>query len=794
MRFNTNWLRDWVDSGLGTDELAHRLTMAGLEVDEVAPAAEAFDGVVVAEVVSAGPHPNADRLKVCEVDAGGDRRLQIVCGAPNARVGLKAPLAMVGATLPGGFNIKAAELRGVPSQGMLCSARELGLSEDASGLMELPSDASAGADLRDYLALNDDSIEVDLTPNRGDCLSIRGIARDVAAITGGEFKDHPAVTVDPQIQETLEVNLHGSSDCARYVGRVIQGVDPTAETPLWMQEKLRRCGLRPIKPSVDVTNYVMLELGQPMHAFDRDKLTGPISVRRAVPGETLTLLDGTEASLDEEFLLITDNDRAVALGGLMGGDGTAVGDDTRNLFMEAAWFKPSTIIGRARRVGVHSDAAHRFERGVDPQLQVRAMERATELLLEIVGGQAGPIIEAVESEHLPQAASVTLRASRVNLLMGVPVDRTQVESILTGLGMSSVATDDGWEVTPPSTRFDIEREVDLIEEVARIYGYDQLPEANPGGDLPVVTEPEQLVQLGDTAARLVDLGYCEAITYSFVSPEVLKPMKGGAAEQGFPLANPLSGDMAVMRTSLIPGLLGALVQNQNRQQETVRLFETGVAFPYQGGVVSESMRIAGVAAGSRVSEQWSESRTALDFFDIKGDVESLLALTGLADEFSFARSELAYLHPGQSATVVRGEQVVGWVGALHPAWGETADVRGPVFGFELNFAGLQPSLLPKAEDLSRFPSIRRDLAFDVREDVSWQRMQQIIEETAGNLLTRLVVFDEYKGRGIPEGQKSLAFGMVLQDQNQNLTNEAADGVVEAVVSELTDQLSASLRG
>jgi phenylalanyl-tRNA synthetase beta chain len=681
----------------------------------------------------------------------------------------------------------------VESQGMLCSAKELGVSEDASGLLELPEDAPLGESLRDYLDLDDISIEVDLTPNRADCLGLRGIARDLSALYDCEITPPAMRTVFPQVEDSLPIEIEAAEDCPRYIGRVIRNINPKAQTPMWMQERLRRSGLRPISPVVDVTNYVLLEQGQPMHAFDFNTLVGPIGVRRAHEDERLTLLDGSEVKLDPHFLLITDRDQPVALAGLMGGEATAVSDETRNLFLESAYFKPSTIIGRARKLGMTTDAAHRFERGVDPQLQRKAVERATELLLEIVGGVAGPTCEAVAEEHLPQQPMVMLRAARLELLLGMPVPREDVSRILGRLGMEVADTPEGWRVTPPSARFDIAEEVDLIEEVARIYGYDRVPEVVAAGVLPGAHLEERVVELNRARLALVERGYFETVNYAFVSRQQLAPL--GEDAGALPLANPLSTDLEVMRTSITPGLMASLVHNQARQHDRVRVFEAGVAFVPDGqGDVREEQRLAGLIWGRPLPERWNAGQRELDYYDIKGDLEALLTLGGMDRGVSFEPGKLSYLHPGQSAEIMRDGQSMGWVGCLHPRWLKAADAKGPVFGFELTQGTLLSARLPEYREISRYPSIRRDIAVIVAETVSWSTIEQLVEETAGNLLTKLVVFDEYRGAGIDEGHKSMAIGLTLQDVTRTLKDEEVDAVVNKVVTRLSDDLNAVLRG
>ncbi|MEM9531770.1 MAG: phenylalanine--tRNA ligase subunit beta [Pseudomonadota bacterium] len=796
MKFNLAWLAEWVKTDLAADELSERLTMGGLEVDGVTPAGATLDGVVAARIISAEQHPDADRLRVCQVDAGGDEPVQIVCGAPNAAAGLVAPLATVGTVLPGGLKIKPAKLRGVESHGMLCSANELELAEDADGLLPLPGDAEAGTPLTALLGLDDQVIEVDLTPNRGDCLSILGIAQDVAALTRSEFTPLEVPDVPVGCAATRSVTLDQPSDCARYVGRVIQGINNRAETPLWMAEKLRRCGLRCIHPVVDVTNYVMLELGQPLHAFDASTIEGPVSVRRARTGETLTLLDGTEADLEEDMVVITDADRPVATAGLMGGLGTAVTEDTADIFLESAWFDPAAIIGRARRLGVHSDAAHRFERGVDPQGQVRAIERASALLTDIAGGECGPLSHAVREAELPSRAPVTLRLARLARLTGFELTADKVMEIFKNLGMAVEAGTDAVTVTPPPRRFDIDIEEDLVEEVARIYGYDQLREAIPTGDLPAVQLPEGLVSLRRIQGYLADAGLSEAITFSFRNRSAFEPL--GDGERALGLANPLSADLAAMRTSLVPGLLHAAAHNLNRQQPRVALFESGHCFvPATAageGAVTEVLRLAGVAAGRRGTEQWLGTDDSFDFYDAKGWVEGLLDLGGAAEEFTFEAGQRPYLHPGQQAELLRSGEPAGWIGTLHPNWSTKSGIRGPVVAFEVDLAPICAGRVPVAQALPRYPSVRRDLNVVVNKRVSWYQIAQIVQETVGNLLTSLVVFDEYTGQGITGDQRSLSFGLILRDNEKTLTDESVDGVMSKVVTRLNDQLGAELRG
>lgn len=795
MKFSFNWLKRWVDIDLDANALARRLTAAGLEVDGIEPTGGAFDGVVVAIIRECAPHPDADKLMVCTVDAGDGEPLQVVCGAPNARPGLVAPLARVGARLGEDFEVKTAKLRGVASQGMLCSAKELGLGDDHSGLLELPEDARAGEDVRNFLQLDDSAITLDLTPNRADCLSIRGIARDVSAFCAAPFIENETEPVPASIDDSLPIRLEDPEDCPRYVGRIVRGIDPNATTPLWMREVLRRSGLRPISPVVDITNFVLLELGQPMHAFDLSKINREIVVRRGRAGEKLVLLDEQEVDLDDSVLAICDADGPVALGGIMGGLESSVGENTTDILFEAAWFRPETIMGKARDYGLHTDASHRFERGVDRSLQVRAMERATGLLVEIAGGSAGPVLVEEAPGHLPVNEPVALRLQRLNQVLGTTIDAGEVGDILERLDMDVSRTEGGWEATAPSARFDIAIEEDLIEEVARIYGYDNIPEAPPSGILAVGSAAEHDVPMARIQSTLCAAGYQEVINYSFVDPKLLEIF--GMAEGGLPLANPLSSDMAVMRTSLVPGLVNSLVRNTRRQQSRVRLFESGVTF-FQGDVLTETARIAAVACGSAHAEQWAQAGRELDFYDTKGDVERLLALRGGAGEVRFRAETKPWTHPGASASILvrqgGDERVAGWCAVLHPGVLKALEIRQMVVAFELDLDIVRLREIPIAKEHSRFPSVRRDLALEVPREVEYQAVHDCVVASIGGLLKNLVVFDVYEGQNLTKGYKSLAIGLILQHVSSTLTDEAIDELVRDTVSELERRLGARLRG
>ena len=793
MKFSENWLRQHVKTSATRDELAATLTAIGLEVEEMGVLGDALDGVVVARIVSAEKHPEADKLQVCQVDAGNGSMLQIVCGAPNARPGLVAPLATIG-TKVGGLTIKAAKLRGVESNGMLCSAKELGLDADASGLLELPGDAPVGTPLADYLGLPDASIELKLTPNRADCFSVRGIAFDVAAATGSTVEPLDAAPVPAQGAATMAVELDAGAKVPRFAGRVIEGVDATAATPVWMAERLRRSGVRPISFLVDVTQYVMLELGQPMHAFDRDTLQSPLVVRPARAGEETKLLDGRTVALDEDFLVVSDSSggraaRAVALGGIMGGFDTRVTDATRNVMLEAAHWIPSAIIGRSRKLGLHTDAAHRFERGVDPELPRIAVEYATRLILDVAGGAPGPVVDVVREADMPQPQAVALRRERLARVLGVRVADAEVERMLRALGLGVEAVVDGWRVAVPTRRFDLAIEEDLIEEVARIHGYDAIPATLPGGASRLVNPSETRGSEHDARRQLVARDYLEAINYAFVDAELLA--KWQVADGGVPLANPLSAELGVMRTRLLPGLVAALARNAARQQSRVRLFEIGKTFAASDTAPVETPRVAAVACGDAQAEQWSAAARKLDFHDLKGDLDSLAALSGAM--LDYRTSAEPFAHPGRSADVWRDGEKIGWIGQLHPRLQQALGIDAEVYGFELALDPLSARALPRAQALSRFPSVRRDLAFVVPEAVSWDAMRATVQCAAGESLRELRLFDRYAGKGVETGFKSLAMALILQDDSRTLTDRDVEATVAGVVAALQQEHGAVIR-
>lgn len=791
MRFSESWLREWVSPPVDTRALADQLSMAGLEVDAIEPAAPPFSGVVIGRVESVSPHPDAEKLRVCAVSLGQERPLQIICGAANVAAGMKVPVAQVGAELPGGLRIKRAKLRGVESLGMICSAKELGLAEASEGILPLPQEAPLGGDFRAWLGLDDACIEVDLTPDRGDCLSVVGLAREVAAINGLSPAPLVVEPVLPTVEDRFPVRLLAPEACPRYACRVIQGIDPGAETPLWMRERLRRGGIRPIGAVVDVTNYVLLELGQPMHGFDLARLKGEIRVRQAQAGERLDLLSGDDISLRPDSLVIADATGPLALAGIMGGRASGVGPQTSDILLESAYFAPAAIAGKARGYGLASDSSHRFERGVDPQLQVRALERATRLLLEIAGGQAGPVVDLVAEPHQPRRDSIPLRAERCERILGLPLPGETVEEILNRLGMETAPMPGGWWVTPPSARFDLIHEVDLIADIGRIHGYDRIPVSHHQAAAHTKAPPEGDLDLDRMRHTLVGRGFQEVITYSFVNPDLqgcLEPHR-----EALRLANPISADLSVMRLSLWPGLLQTARYNQARQQERVRIFETGLRFvPGPQGLCQEP-GVGALVIGAVEPEQWGMATHGADFFDLKADLEAVLGLGGALARFRLVPDGHPALHPGQAARIELDGRPVGRIGMLHPGLGLELDLVGDAFLFELDLAALGGAPLPHYAPISRFPAIRRDLALVVHETVTFAALESCVRSTLPDLLRDLLLFDVYAGKGIDPGRKSLALGLILQASSQTLTDDEVDVAVKHVLDRLQSELGARLR-
>jgi len=792
MKVSEQWLREWADPPVDTDTLVDQLTAAGLTVESAEPVAAPMDKVVVAEVLDVAPHPQAERLSVCKVDAGSGEPLSVVCGAPNVHAGMRAPMALVGAKLADGHKIRRSKIRGVASQGMLCSPIELGLGEDADGIMALDAQAPVGEPLSEYLNLDDVVIDIELTPNRGDCLGMSGVAREVGVINKIPVAGPPQEPVAPVIDDVFPVHLDTPEHCPRYVGRVMRDIDAKARTPVWMQERLRRSGVRPISPVVDISNYVMLELGQPMHAFDLDTLDTAIHVRMAEQGERLTLLDGNTLSLDDESLLIADESRAVALAGVMGGLETGVSEASRNIFLECAWFNPKTIALGARRLGLHTDASHRFERHASSVGQMAAVERATALLLEVVGGRPGPLVDTHVEGALPSAPQITLRSARIERVLGVSVPHDTVSDILERLEMRVHAGGGQWHVTPPPFRADIRMETDLIEELARIIGYDDIPAHAPTAELLMAERPEARVSDVAVRAVLVQRGYHEAITYSFVDAGAQRRLDPDF--EPLPLSNPITSDMQVMRTNLWPGLLQALEYNLNRQQQRVRLFEMGLRFRPADGQLQQQAVVAGVAAGPVTPEQWSIAPRDGDFYDLKSDVEGLLALAGDPGEVRYTPGGHAALHPGQSARIVRAGASLGWLGALHPALAAERKLTGAVFLFELDLDSVQAGHAARFEALSKFPTVRRDVSVVVDESVTAEAVRECVGQVRIHVLKNLELFDVYRGEGIDSGKKSLSLRLTFQDSSRTLTDSQVDQSVEQIVASLTTDLGAILRG
>ncbi len=793
MKFSESWLRELTNPNITTEKLIAQLTMAGLEVDGVEPAAT-FENVVVARIQSVAAHPKADKLKVCQVDCGGSESIQIVCGAPNAREGLVTAFAQVGAVLPGGINITEATLRDVASFGMLCGGDELALNDDASGIIELPDDAPLGLDLRDYLSLNDQIIEVDLTPNRGDCLSIQGLAREVGVLNQltPDFVSIP--TVDASIESELAIKLTAESACSRYVGRVIQGIDISQPSPLWMQEKLRRSGIRSIDAVVDVGNYVMLELGQPMHAFDFGALRGGIDVRFSQAAESLTLLDGTDVNLKAETLLVADQNGPLAIAGIMGGKSSAVSTETKSIFLEAAHFMPLALAGKAREYGLHTDSSHRFERGVDPQLPQVAIERATALLLDIVGGEAGPVVSVGNSSDQSPVV-ITLRKSRLEQQLNLTLDDALITDMLSRLGLGvKQNAEQSWICDVPSWRFDLSIEADLIEEVARIYGYDKLPVTTVNMSAEIQAAAEGSTALSDIRQVLISRDYQEAITYSFVDPELQNLITPDTL--GIAVANPISADMSVMRTSLLPGLLSTTKFNLNRQQSRVRLFESGLRFvkDASGDLVQERM-LAGVISGKRSAEAWTGSGDAVDFYDIKGDVEAVLAYCGVQESLVLKEGEYTAFQPGQTLVLENAKgDVVGHIGKLHPSVERALGLSQTAFAFEVVLSEITEGPIPAFSEVSKYPAVRRDISLSVSQQVAISTLLSAVKNCAGEFLVDLKIFDVYEGEHIEKGRKSIALGLTFQGKSRTLNDTEVDAAMDAVIKTLAVSHDANLRG
>lgn len=791
MKVSELWLREWVNPSVDGQQLAASLTMAGLEVDAVNPVAGVFDQVIVAQVTNTMPHPQADKLTLCEVNTGNGKPLKVVCGASNVRRGLKVALAQVGANLPGGMLIKESMLRGELSQGMLCSVAELGLADVSDGIMELDEDAPLGADLRTYLSLNDHVLDIDLTPNRADCFSVYGIAREVSALTKLPLKPMPKQVSQPIIDEVLTIKLQAPEACPQYSGRLIRGINSQARTPSWMSERLRRAGLRPIHPVVDVTNYVMLELGQPMHAFDVQTIKGNIIVRLSKADETLDLLDGQQVVLNDKVLVIADSEKPLAMAGVMGGAQSAVQEHTTDVFLESAYFNPLTVAGVARSYGLCSDSSQRFERGVDPGLQVLALERATALLLEIVGGKVGPVSFVSEPTCLPQKNLVLFNPEKVKKLTGLTLDEDEMAEILQSLGMIVEKSSPAWKVSVPTHRFDIRLDVDLVEEITRLYGYDKIV-----GDK-IVTEVQAgtinpFEALAMRVSRLFTArGYHETINYSFVDPELQQALYPN--EETMQLLNPISSELSQMRVGMWPGLLASMIYNIHRQQTAIKFFECGVIFELKGGSLQEYPCVAGLLTGEQGAMNWSEKSGKFDFYDLKGDLEALFASLHLSN-IHFVSAEHPALHPGKSSAIMINGQQAGWCGVLHPRMADALDLHDEVILFELRLNSLFNKTPLRYQQISKFPQIRRDLSLLVDNEVSAAQIEALIRQAVSpDWLKAFDIFDVYTGDSIPEGKKSLAIALTLQDDNRTMIDSEINAIISAILKKLNEEFSIILR-
>ena len=795
MKFSENWVREWVNPSISTEQLCDQITMLGLEVDGVEKVAGDFTGVVVGEVVECAQHPDADKLRVTKVNVGGDRLLDIVCGAPNCRQGLKVACATEGAVLPGDFKIKKTKLRGQPSEGMLCSFSELGIDVDADGIIELPLDAPVGTNLREYLDLDDKAIEISLTPNRADCLSIAGVAREVGVVNKQVVNQPHFDAVPATISDKVQIELNAPEACPHYLLRVVKNVNVKAQSPIWLQEKLRRCGIRSIDPIVDITNYVLLELGQPMHAFDASKVAQPVQVRLANNGEELVLLDGTTAKLQPNTLVIADQTGPLAMAGIFGGQASGVdAETTKDVILEAAFFAPLAIAGRARQYGLHTDSSHRFERGVDFTLQRHAMERATAFLLDICGGEAGEICEVVSEQYLPKVNEVTLRRKKLDSLLGHHIEIETVTEIFERLGLAVKYANDVWTVTSASWRFDIEIEEDLIEEVARIYGYNSIPNNAPLAHLRMREHKEADLELSRIKTALVDADYQEAITYSFVDPKVQTLLHPEI--DALVLPNPISVEMSAMRVSLLSGLLGAVLYNQNRQQNRVRLFETGLRFVPDANAefgVRQEFVLAGVITGTAKSECWTGKAENVDFFDLKGDLESILSLTEVGNRVKFVAKAHSALHPGQSASIELDGKEIGFIGTIHPLIAQKLGLNGKAVVFEILWDAIANRRVVQAKEISKFPANRRDLALVVADNVPAGDIIEACKQAGGEKLTQVNLFDVYQGIGVASGHKSLAISLTIQDNEKTLEDDEINAVISAVLNEVKQRFNAELR-
>jgi len=791
MIISEHWLREWVDIQLDVRDLVDRLTMSGLEVDSIQRAGPELPDVVVGRVEEVRPHPDTHRLTVCEVDVGRRSRLTVVCGATNVFAGAFVPTALPDAKLPNGMMIAPTSVRRILSQGMLCSATELGLEDKSDGLYLLDHDAEIGQRVDEYLKLSDCVIDIDLTPNRGDCLSILGIARECAALTGSTLNITDVPGIEAETNVAIDIAVLDSQRCPRYMGRIVEDIDREVVTPIWMRERLRRCGVRPIHPVVDVTNYIMLELGQPMHAFDLERLRGSITVRLAKPGETIILLDGSELRPDGETLVIADQQQAIAVAGIMGGADSSIDTGTRHIVLEAAHFTPRSVAGKARGFGLSSDSAYRFERGVDAELPYPAIHYATTLLKRIVRGKPGPIVDKSALRHVPKRRPVRVRHARVEQLLGMRMDVKQVESVLRRVTSKTRRYENSWKVTPPSYRFDIERECDLIEELIRVHGYDHVPVSVPKSSATTGTISDSKLSISRIRSLLTDRDYQEVITYSFVDSSLNNLFLED--QNPIRIANPIADNMSELRTTLWPGLLQALITNLNRQYRRVRLFEFGRTFHLRGGQRHEVSQLGGVVSGSVIEEQWAQDSRAVDFFDVKADIEAILALTGANNRFIFNLLDKTGMQPGQSAAISDGDRSVGVLGRIHPRVQSGLDIDAPVYLFQLDLEMLRQRRIPKFTKPSRFPAIHRDLSVIVDNGVNAGSILDAVIEAGGKRIVNLNLFDVYRGEGIDPRRKSLAFGLTLRDSSRTLTDDEVENTISKIIDALDRRFGAQLR-
>ena len=790
MRVNLDWLREWIDFELDPQELANQLTIGGLEVGSIEEIIWSAKGILVAKVIDIHSHPNADRLTICEIDTGDGCR-SVICGAKNVRKNLITAYAPPGAILPDGRTIELMELRGVASDGMLCSPVELGLADEHSGLLELDANAPLGIRVEDYLRLDDVVLDLELTPNRGDCFSVLGVSREIAALNGKSFKTPIFEAVSAQIADKFPVILESKDACPRFVGRVIRGVSTRGVSPSWMRERLRRSGVRAIHPIVDITNYVMLELGQPLHSYDLEKLSGAVHVRYAETSEEVILLNGSKIKLDPTVLVIADNSGPIGLAGIMGGDSTAVESTTTDVFLEAAFFTPASIMGRARKFGLHTEASLRFERGVDPEHQLRAIERTTELLVEIAGGKAGPITIVENKSYLPSNDSIPLRHDRLESVLGLSLNPGTVESSLDLLQMEMQKQENGWLVTPPKYRFDLAIEEDLIEEVGRMVGYDALPVIPEIGARQLGMATENCISEDRIIDRLIDRGYSEIISYSFVEESLEAKINPNSV--CVRLANPISKELGVMRGSLWPGLLTTARRNLSRQRSRIRIFEVGTQFSQESKEIKETRIVAGLVSGALWPEHWKNDNRDVDFFDIKGDLEALFALAGYSDAVVFSPSEHPALTLGKTARIISHGEPVGWLGELHPELQQSIDIKTSTILFSVELESLLLGKVPIFETYSKYPSVRRDLALVLDEEISSKEITECIREIAGNKLQDIKIFDVYRGQGIESSRKSLALGLILQDTSRTLTDGDVDQIIRSVITHLERVFGAKIR-